>query len=76
MKKQFKIGEYALGGIIEVIVKKDTVIIDALDYNTKKSIPFSKAQFDIKYKNEIDCYLNNLTTCYYSDKILEYIYKN
>jgi hypothetical protein len=76
MKKQFKIGEYALGGIIEVIIKKDIVVIDALDYNTKKSVPFTKCQFSLNSKNDIDNYLHELTTSYYSDKILQYIYKN
>lgn len=72
--KQFKIGEYAIGGIIKVIIYDNIVSIDALDYTTKKSIPFIKESFNLNDKHKIDSYLNELTSCYYSNKILEYIY--
>ena len=72
--KQFKIGEYAIGGIIKVIIYDNIVSIDALDYVTKKPIPFIKESFNKSDKYKIDSYLNELTTCYYSDKILEFIY--
>lgn len=74
MTKQFKIGEYALGGIIKVDVNKSKVVIDALDYNTKKSVPFTKQQFDKQEQIEMYDYLTQLTTHYYADKILNYIF--
>lgn len=70
MKKQFKIGEYAYGGIISVEVNSDKIIIDALDYQTKRPMPFSKDVFSVKDINDVDDYLNDLTTSYYADKIL------
>jgi hypothetical protein len=74
MKKQFKIGEYALGGIIKIEIQNNVVSIDALDYKTKKSIPFVYEQFNIKERWEISEILHKLTSPYYADKILNYIY--
>ena len=74
MTKQFKIGEYAVGGIIKVVILGNYVSIDALDYNTKQPIPFVREQFNIKERWEIDEMLNKLTSPYYADKILNYIY--
>lgn len=74
MTKQFKIGEYAVGGIIKVVILDNYVSIDALDYNTKQPIPFVREQFNIKERWEIDEMLNKLTSSYYADKILNYIY--
>lgn len=74
MTKQFKIGEYAVGGIIKVTIVGNYVSIDALDYNTKQPIPFVREQFNIKERWEIDEMLNKLTSPYYADKILNYIY--
>lgn len=74
MKKQFKIGEYAIGGIIAINKTKTAVKIEALDYHDKHII-FS-ANYDLNEKNEINNFLNELTSCYYADKITEFIYKN
>ena len=74
MTKQFKIGEYAVGGIIKVVILGNYVSIDALDYNTKQPVPFVREQFNIKERWEIDEMLNKLTSPYYADKILNYIY--
>jgi hypothetical protein len=74
--KQFKIGEYAVGGIIKVVMDDKIVSIDALDYVTRKPLPFMKETFMKRDRNEIDQCLINLTTSYYTDKILEYIYNN
>jgi hypothetical protein len=72
--KQFKIGEYAVGGIIKVEIINDHVNIDALDYYSKKSVLFDKKKIRLSDRWGVDVYLNNLTTSYYSDKILEFIY--
>lgn len=75
MTKQFKIGEYAVGGIIKVDVKEDRVVIDALDYHTKKPVPFCREQFHKQEQSEMYQCLSNMTTHYYADKILNYIYQ-
>lgn len=74
MKKQFKIGEYAIGGIIAVEEKNDVVKIEALDYVSKN--PVMSDVFNLNMRdslNQIDNFLNELTTSYYADKILNYI---
>lgn len=73
MTKQFKIGEYAIGGIIKVDVKGDKVVIDALDYSTKKPVPFCMEQFHRKQEWDMYLCLTRLTTDYYADKILTHI---
>lgn len=73
MTKQFKIGEYALGGIIKVDVKGDKVVIDALYYVSKKPVPFCREQFNKQEQWDMYKCLTNLTTDYYADKILTHI---
>jgi len=69
--KTFKIGEYCIGGIIKVIIKNNTVNILCLDYYTKKEI--HNETFNINDIYSINNFLNVLTSCYYSDKIINYI---
>lgn len=72
--KTFKIGEYAIGGIIEVLIREDLIVISAKDWKTKN---FVKGQsFDPKSPDllmKIDEYLNELTSSYYAEQILNYI---
>jgi hypothetical protein len=74
MKKQFKLGENAIGGIISINKTKTAVKIETLDYHDKHII--LTANYDINEKYEINNYLNELTSCYYADKITEFIFKN
>jgi hypothetical protein len=73
--KSFKIGEYAIGGIIKVNVDLTTITIQALDYYSKNVV--SENTFDLdddSYWGMLD-YLNELTSSYYADKVMEYIKK-
>lgn len=75
MTKTFKIGEYALGGTIRVSIPKTltTIKIDVIDsnYNTKKLInQYIYYSFD---RNRIDRDLFQITSSYWSDKILSWI---
>ena len=77
MTKTFKIGEYALGGTIRVSIPKTltTIKIDVIDsnYNTKKLInQYIYYSFD-RIRMERDLY--QITSSYWSDKILSYISK-
>lgn len=74
MTKKFKIGEYALGGIIEVKVDGDRVSVEALEYVSKKPVPFSKQYFKKVEQTDIYYCLSDMTTHYYADKIMNYIY--
>lgn len=70
--KSFKLGEYALGGIIKVTKGKNIVTIQALDYKDKKQI-IDSATLPKYALHDIELYLNYLTTCYYSDIIMHFI---
>jgi hypothetical protein len=77
MTKTFKIGEYAVGGTIRVSIPKTltTIKIDIIDsnYSTKKLInQYIYYSFD---RNRIDRDLFQITSGYWSDKILDYISK-
>ena len=76
-KKTFKIGEYAVGGIIAVEITGKVVQIRALDYYSKNVV--SSGTTSITERNAkwlIDKYLNELTSSYYADKILTWIESN
>ncbi len=72
--KQFKIGEYAMGGIIKAEIINDHVHIDALDYSSKKSVLAEKYKIRLSDRWDVNVCLNELTTSYYADKISEFIY--
>jgi hypothetical protein len=74
--KSFKIGEYAIGGIIKVDISNTTISIKALDYNTKVVIMENFfPNYDNPYREMLE-FLNELTSSYYADKVLEYITQN
>lgn len=71
-RKLFKIGEYALGGIISVEVSKESVTIQALDYNTKEPVT-EKRNFSKFNSSGYTDELENLTTYFYAEKIVNFI---
>ena len=71
MTKQFKIGEYALGGIIKATVKNHDVKIESLDWYTKKEVQLKK--FKLMEQHEIMMYLNEITSSFFADKVLNWI---
>jgi hypothetical protein len=77
MKKQFKIGECAIGGIVSVeVIPAKVVRVYFLDWNTKKIVPFSGGAVDPSRsgaRRAIDECLNEGTTSYHADKILKWI---
>jgi hypothetical protein len=75
--KTFKIGEYAVGGIIQVRTTTNSVNIDSLDWNTKEK--FMGREFLMGGRNilnDMDVYLNEITSSYYADQVLNYIKEN
>jgi hypothetical protein len=78
MTKTFKIGEYCMGGIITVTIKKD-IKIECKDWDSKKVISMNTypiKKYDHFEKNvvwQIDDYLNDLTSSYYAEQVMEYI---
>ena len=75
--KTFKIGEYAIGGIIQVRITENVIKIDALDWTTKEKIMGREFNAEVLNEDyEVIDYLNELTSSYYADQILEFIKKN
>ena len=79
MTKTFKIGEYAIGGIIQVDIRKNDIEIKALDWNTKKVV--SRYEYTNNdpalrpgyWRSDVIMYLEDLTTYYYAERIMKYI---
>jgi len=77
-QKTFKIGEYALGGIIQVRIVDTIVGINVIDWKTKKviaNVTFQTRNFSGYDYREIDNFLNDVTTSYFAGKVLDWIKK-
>lgn len=75
MTKTFKIGEYAIGGIIQVDIRKNEIEIKALDWNTKEIVSMNTFSM-LRPGNwtwSVAEYLEDLSTYYYAEKIMKYI---
>lgn len=77
MTKTFKIGEYAVGGTIRVSIPKTltTIKIDIIDSNFKTKKLLNQYIYYSFDRNRIDRDLFQITSSYWTDKILEYISK-
>ena len=72
--KQFKIGEYAVGGIIKVTIVGKIIKIEDLDYFSKKQVSSGTClSTDYNAYWKVQNYLNDLTTSYYTSKIMDWI---
>lgn len=87
--KTFKIGEYCKGGVITAQVNDKEVIIIAKDWDTtagyKKSSNQSNAKEfdretvsleDSQIHQKLSRFLNDLTTHYYSEQVLDWVEAN
>jgi hypothetical protein len=71
--KQFKIGESAIGGIIKVTTSNTMITIQALDYYSKKVLMSNTyVVAETSYWGMKD-FLNELTSSYYADMVMEFI---
>jgi hypothetical protein len=73
MTKTFKIGEYAIGGIIKVTNDNNARMkVDIIDMFTKELI--ERKHFDFVDKGRMQWFLEDNTTPYYADKIINHFY--
>jgi uncharacterized protein YpuA (DUF1002 family) len=85
-QKTFKIGEYAIGGIIVAEINNDKVTIISKQWDTSAGYTKKSSQKNAKELtrisvqvddsnsySRIDNYLNYLSTSYYSSKVIEWI---
>jgi hypothetical protein len=73
-KKTFKIGEYAIGGIITAETSENRIDINALDWNTKevqRSGTFFLSELNSDFR--VMEYLEELTSFYYAEKVMKWI---
>jgi len=76
MKKTFKIGEYAIGGIIQVEIKTDKVIVSCLDWDTKQVVHkglFNNSPVSFWGLKE---YLLEITSSYHAEGVEKFIVEN
>ena len=85
-KKTFKIGEYAKGGVITAEVKGKKVIAIGKDWDFNAGSNKGSSQKNAKEwtrcevnadssnaRNDLEDFLNDLTTSYWADNILKWI---
>lgn len=73
--KEFKIGEYAIGGIIWVDITGQSIKVSARDWSSKEVV--DEQCFPLALTRQLTCdldeYLNELTSHYYAEQVLEWI---
>jgi hypothetical protein len=67
--KTFKIGEYAVGGIIKAGKKDGIYIVSVINMDSNKEIMQNSSR-DLW---DIQSFLYDVTTDYYTDKIIKYL---
>jgi hypothetical protein len=67
--KTFKIGEYAVGGIIKARKKDGIYIVSVINQSSNKQIMQNSSR-DLLY---IQSFLHDVTTDYYTDKIIKHL---
>lgn len=73
-KKTFKIGEEAVGGKIVVLIRDKTITIAAVDWFENSVVVSGRyLSYELNVRHRIKMFLNELTTHYYAEKILEWI---
>jgi hypothetical protein len=80
MKKTFKIGEYAVGGIIEVKISENNaslrndIVIHFLDYYDKSIVmSMGRNNKDTNARRELVRFLEEGSTPFYADKVMKWI---
>ena len=72
--KSFKIGECAVGGIIKVDINGKLIQIKALDWTSRTEVSSGSAMTDdYQSSRKIENYLNDLTTFYHAEKVMDWI---
>ena len=73
MKKTFKIGEYAVGGIIKVeyLKAKEIIVVEFLDYFTKEIV--LSHSFNTNQLWEMEFFIDYNCTSFWADKITNYV---
>ena len=74
MKKTFKLGEYCVGGIIEVRISRNKTMIGIRSASWGKNETLAVRLFRWELDSfRLELYLNELTTSYYASKIRDWV---
>jgi hypothetical protein len=74
MRKTFKIGECAVGGIIEIKINNSKTLIEVRNATWEENKTIEIRQFRWELDSfKLELYLNELTTSYYASKIRDWV---
>ena len=77
MKKTFKIGECAVGGIIDIKINNGKTLIEIRNATCEENKTIEIRQFRWELDSfKLELYLNELTTSYYASKIRDWVTVN
>jgi len=72
--KTFKIGEYAMGGIIQVKVTGKVIQVFVKEWDTNETLRTGTTSTeDEGVERKLSDFLNDVTTSYYADKVMKWI---
>ena len=72
--KTFKIGEYAMGGIIQVQITGKIIQVFVKEWDTKEVLRTGTTSTqDEGVERKLSDFLNDVTTSYYAEKVMKWI---
>ena len=74
--RTFRIGEYAVGGIIRVRINLESIFIQTLDWDTEKEVTRNSFPLNDESYWLIMDRLHELTSSYYAERIMKFIEEN
>ena len=72
-QKTFDIGECSYYGRWKIEVKGKKIIVQGIDWDTRKVETTKEFSFDDAYSNELEGYLTEQSTSYYVGKMMEWV---
>ncbi|MDI3349938.1 hypothetical protein DCBHLPFO_00673 [Mycoplasmopsis arginini] len=74
--RTFRIGEYAVGGIIRVRINLESIFIQTLDYDTEEEVTRNSFPLNDESYWLISDRLHELTSSFYAERIMKFIEEN
>ena len=74
--RTFRIGEYAVGGIIRVRINLESIFIQTLDWDTEKEVTRNSFPLNDESYWLISDRLHELTSSFYVERIMKFIEEN
>ena len=74
--RTFRIGEFAVGGIIRVRINLESIFIQTLDYDTEEEVTRNSFPLNDESYWLINDRLHELTSSFYAERIMKFIEEN